>query len=57
MTGNADLTLEAFTILRKHFFDQKGTPKPFPLRHWMSTSAMCYEITYRIANVCPLLAR
>jgi len=37
MTGNADLTLEAFTILREHFFDQKGAPKPFPLREKQNT--------------------
>jgi hypothetical protein len=37
MTGDTDLTLEAFTILREHFFDQKGTPKPFPLREKRNT--------------------
>jgi len=37
MAGNADLTLEAFTILRGQFFDQKGAPKPFPLREKRNT--------------------
>lgn len=37
MTSDADLTLEAFTILREHFFDQKGMPKPFPLREKQNT--------------------
>jgi len=32
MTSDVDLILEAFTILREHFFDPKGTPKPFLLR-------------------------
>lgn len=32
MTSNSDLTIEAFTILRKHFFDQSGAPRSFPLR-------------------------
>ena len=37
MTGSTDLTLEAFTILREHFFDQDGAPKPFPLREKRNT--------------------
>ncbi len=37
MTDNADLTLEAFTILREHFFDQNGSPKPFSLREKRNT--------------------
>lgn len=37
MTGNADLTLEAFTILREHFFDQNGAPRSFPLREKRNT--------------------
>jgi hypothetical protein len=37
MAGHADLTLEAFTILREHFFDQNGAPKPFPLREKRNT--------------------
>jgi hypothetical protein len=37
MASNADLTLEAFTILREHFFDQSGAPKPFPLREKRNT--------------------
>jgi len=37
MVGNVDLTVETFTILREHFFDQKGTPKPFPLREKRNT--------------------
>jgi len=37
MTSNADLTLEVFTILREHFFDRNGTPKPFPLREKRNT--------------------
>ncbi|MFQ5341710.1 MAG: hypothetical protein ACE5F6_09220, partial [Anaerolineae bacterium] len=32
-----DLTLEAFTILREHFFDQNGVPRPFPLRDKRNT--------------------
>ena len=32
MASNADLTIEAFTILREHFFDNNGTPKSFLLR-------------------------
>ncbi len=38
MTDNADLTLEAFTILREHFFDQNGSPKPFSLREKRNTN-------------------
>ena len=38
MTGNADLTLEAFTILREHFFDQNGAPRSFPLREKRNTN-------------------
>ena len=37
MTGHADLTLEAFIILREHFFDQKSASKPFPLREKRNT--------------------
>jgi len=37
MTEHADLTLEAFVILREHFFDQKGTSKLFPLRKKRNT--------------------
>ncbi|MFQ6102582.1 MAG: hypothetical protein ACE5OS_15330, partial [Anaerolineae bacterium] len=37
MSGDADLTIEAFVILREHFFDQNGTPKPFPLREKRNT--------------------
>jgi hypothetical protein len=37
MTGNVDLTIEAFTILREHFFDQNGAPQPFPLREKRNT--------------------
>jgi hypothetical protein len=37
MTSNADLTIEAFTILREHFFDQIGVPKPFTLREKRNT--------------------
>ena len=37
MTSNADLTIEAFTILREQFFDLNGTPKPFPLREKRNT--------------------
>jgi len=37
MPSVADLTVEAFTILREHFFDQKGAPKPFPLREKRNT--------------------
>ncbi len=37
MTGDTDLILEAFTILREHFFDQNGVPKPFPLREKRNT--------------------
>lgn len=37
MTGYADLTIEALAILREHFFDQTGTPKPFPLREKRNT--------------------
>jgi hypothetical protein len=37
MASNADLIVEAFTILREHFFDQKGIPKPFPLREKRNT--------------------
>jgi len=37
MTRNTDLTLQAFVILREHFFDQQGTPKPFPLREKRNT--------------------
>lgn len=32
-----DLTLEAFTILREHFFDQNGAPRSFPLREKRNT--------------------
>ncbi len=32
MAGHADLTFEAFTILREHFFDQNSVPRTFPLR-------------------------
>jgi len=37
MVSNADLTLEAFTILREHFFDQNSVPKIFPLREKRNT--------------------
>jgi hypothetical protein len=37
MASNSDLTLEAFTILREHFFDQNGTPKTFSLREKRNT--------------------
>jgi hypothetical protein len=37
MTEHTDLTLEAFAILREHFFDQKGMPKSFPLREKRNT--------------------
>jgi hypothetical protein len=37
MTSDIDLTLKAFTILREHFFDQKGTPKAFLLREKRNT--------------------
>jgi hypothetical protein len=37
MTDYTDLTPEVFTILREHFFDQKGTPKTFPLREKRNT--------------------
>jgi len=37
MAGHADLTLEAFTILREHFFNQNGVPKAFPLREKRNT--------------------
>lgn len=37
MAGDTDLTLEAFTILHEHFFDEKGAPKPFPLREKRNT--------------------
>ena len=37
MAGHGDLTLEAFTILREHFFDQNGESKPFPLREKRNT--------------------
>jgi len=37
VTSNADLTIEAFTILREHFFDHGGTPRPFPLREKRNT--------------------
>ena len=37
MASHADLTVEAFTILREHFFDQNGVPKPFPLREKRNT--------------------
>jgi hypothetical protein len=37
MTNGADLTVEAFLILRDHFFDQKGLPKLFPLREKRNT--------------------
>jgi hypothetical protein len=37
MTSHSDLTIKAFTILREHFFDQTGTPKPFPLREKRNT--------------------
>lgn len=36
-TGDADLTIEAFKILREHFFDQNGVPIPFPLREKRNT--------------------
>ena len=37
MTGDTDLTTEAFTILRERFFDQNGAAKPFPLREKRNT--------------------
>jgi len=37
MTEHTDLTIEAFTILREHFFNQKGMPKSFPLREKRNT--------------------
>ena len=37
MASDGDLVLEAFTILREHFFDQNGTPKAFPLREKRNT--------------------
>jgi len=37
MAGHADLTLEAFTILREHFFDQNNVPKTFLLREKRNT--------------------
>ena len=37
MAGHADLTLEAFIVLRDHFFDQSGVPRPFPLRDKRNT--------------------
>jgi len=37
MTDHADLTIEAFVILREHFFSQNGTPRPFPLREKRNT--------------------
>jgi hypothetical protein len=37
MTRNTDLTLQAFTILRDHFFDQNGAPKLFQLREKRNT--------------------
>ena len=37
MTDNADLTVEAFTILREHFFGQSGVPKTFSLREKRNT--------------------
>lgn len=37
MTNGVDLTVEAFLILRGHFFDQKGLPKLFPLREKRNT--------------------
>ena len=38
MAGNADLTIEAFTILREHFFGQSGVPKTFSLREKRNTN-------------------
>ena len=37
MASNADLTVEAFTILREHFFDQNRVPRTFPLREKRNT--------------------
>jgi hypothetical protein len=37
MASHADLTVEAFTVLREHFFDQNRAPKPFPLREKRNT--------------------
>lgn len=37
MVGNTDLTIEAFTILREHFFDQNSASRPFPLREKRNT--------------------
>ncbi len=37
MPSSTDLTVEAFMILREHFFDIKGTPRPFPLREKRNT--------------------
>jgi len=37
MTSNTDLTIEAFTILHEHFFDNAGTSKSFPLREKRNT--------------------
>lgn len=37
MTDSTDLTFEAFAILRDHFFDRNGLPKPFPLREKRNT--------------------
>jgi hypothetical protein len=37
MINGVDLTVEAFLILRGHFFDQKGLPKLFPLREKRNT--------------------
>jgi hypothetical protein len=37
MVSNTDLTVEAFMILREHFFGQDGMSKPFPLREKRNT--------------------
>jgi len=37
MASDTDLTLEAFIILREHFFDQNGKARAFPLREKRNT--------------------
>lgn len=37
MASDGDLTLEAFTILREHFFEQNRVPRAFPLREKRNT--------------------
>jgi hypothetical protein len=57
MTGHADLTLEAFTILREHFFDRNGAPKPFPLREKRNTQDNPIERSFPFVEISEIAER